>query len=211
MTISTTTTSPTATAPNHHADHPGMHGVAGVLAGLTMALGGRRRAQLAVELAAVQPDDDVVDVGCGPGRTARAAARRGATVVGVDPAPTMLRMAQAWPGRGRHRVTWRSGTAEDLPAADGAASVVWSIATVHHWRDVDAGLAEARRVLRPGGRLVVIERWRLPSAVSGLASHGWTDAQTTAFADACHAAGFPRVERAVHRARRDTWVSVVAR
>ena len=123
----------------------------------------------------------------------------------------MLLMATAWPGRGRRRVTWRSGTAEDLPAADGAASVLWSIATVHHWRDVDAGLAEARRVLRPGGRLVVIERWRPPSAVSGLASHGWTDDQTIAFADACHAAGFARVERAVHRARRDTLVSVVAR
>src|SRR6185369_11754568 len=146
MTAPTTITS---SAPNHHADHPAMHGVAGVLAGLSMALGGRQRARLAVDLATPGPDDLVIDVGCGPGRTARAAARRGATVVGVDPAPTMLRMAQAWPGRGRRRVTWRSGSAEALPTADGAASVVWSIATVHHWRDVDAGLAEARRVLRP--------------------------------------------------------------
>jgi ubiquinone/menaquinone biosynthesis C-methylase UbiE len=130
--------------------------------------------------------------------------------VGVDPAATMLRMARAWPGRDRKRVAWRTGTAEHLPIADGAASVVWCIATVHHWRDVAAGLGEARRVLRPGGRLVVIERGRPPAAVSGLASHGWTDAQTTTFADACRAAGFASVERDVHRSRRGVLVSVVA-
>jgi ubiquinone/menaquinone biosynthesis C-methylase UbiE len=203
MTASTTM----PTAPNHHADHPGMHGIAGVLAGLTMALGGGQRARLAVALAALRPDDHVIDVGCGPGRAARAAARPGATVVGIDPAPTMLRMARAWPGRGRGRVTWRRGTAEALPVADGAASVVWSIATVHHWRDVDAGLAEVRRVLRAGGRLVVIERWRPPSAATGLASHGWTDDQTIAFADACVAAGLADVEHERH----GPLVAVVAR
>ena len=203
MTAATSAT----TAPNHHADHPGMHGVAGVLAGLSMALGGRQRVHLALELADLQLDDDVVDIGCGPGRATRAAARRAATVIGIDPAPTMLRMARAWPGRGRRRVTWRPGRAEDLPVADGAASIVWSIATVHHWHDVDAGLAEVRRVLRVGGRLVVIERWRPPSAATGLASHGWTDEQTVAFAAACVRAGLTDV----HHERRGALDSVVAR
>jgi SAM-dependent methyltransferase len=133
------TTATTTPAPNHHADHPGMHGFAGVLAGLTMALGNRRRSQLALDLAAPQPDDDLVDVGCGPGRATGAAGRRAATFVGLDPTPMTLRMARAWPGRGRGRVTWRTGTAEALPIADDAASVVWAVATVHHWRDVDAG------------------------------------------------------------------------
>ena len=146
----------------------------------------------------------------GPG-DARAAARRAATVVGVDPAPTMLRMARAWPGRGRRRITWRPGTAEHLPIADDAASVVLSIATVHHWRDIAAGLAEVRRVLRSGGRFVVLERWRPPAAATGLASHGWTDEQLIAFADACGAAGFADVDRAVHELRRGALVSVVAR
>jgi ubiquinone/menaquinone biosynthesis C-methylase UbiE len=102
----------------------------------------------------------------------------------------MLRMARVWPGRRRRRISWRRGTAEQLPVADDVASVVWAIATVHHWHDVDAGLAEARRVLRPGGRLVAIERWRPSTATTGLASHGWTDEQAAAFADACRAAGF---------------------
>ena len=84
---------------------------------------------------------------------------------------------------------------------------MWSIATVHHWRDVDAGLAEVRRVLRDGGRMVVIERWRPPSAATGLASHGWTDEQTVAFAAACVSAGLTDV----HHERRDALVSVLAR
>ena len=42
--------------------------------------------------------------------------------------------------------------------ADGAATVLWSMATVHHWQDVEAGVAEAHRVLAPGGRLLVGER-----------------------------------------------------
>jgi ubiquinone/menaquinone biosynthesis C-methylase UbiE len=74
--------------------------------------------------------------------------------------------------------------------------VLWSISTVHHWSDLEAGLAEAHRVLAPDGRLVAIERRTRPGA-KGLASRGRTDAQATAFADRSLAAGFKgaRVER----------------
>ena len=48
------------------------------------------------------------------------------------------------------------GTAENLPVPEHSATVVWSVATVHHWADVTAGLAEVRRVLSPGGRFLVI-------------------------------------------------------
>jgi ubiquinone/menaquinone biosynthesis C-methylase UbiE len=47
---------------------------------------------------------------------------------------------------------------------------------VHHWHDLDAGLAEVRRVLRPSGRFLAIERQVEPGA-TGLASHGWTAEQ----------------------------------
>jgi SAM-dependent methyltransferase len=60
---------------------------------------------------------------------------------------------------------------------------------VHHWHDLEAGLAEVRRVLAPGGRFVALER-RTEVGADGLASHGWTDAQAAAFAEACRAAGF---------------------
>ena len=66
------------------------------------------------------------------------------------------------------------GAAEALPVADDSVSVVWSIACVHHWADIDAGLREVRRILRSGGRWVAIERRSQPDA-RGLASHGWTE------------------------------------
>ncbi len=187
---------PAALAPNHHGDEPGFSGVTGFLAGLTM-LGRGRIARLACDLAAVTADDHVVDVGCGPGTAAREAARRGAEVTGVDPASVMLGMARRLT-RGDLPVTWTEGTAEDLALPDGAATVVWSLATVHHWPRLDEGLAEARRVLKPGGRFLVIERKTRPGA-KGLASHGWIRDQADAFAERCRDMGFTDVSVARHK------------
>lgn len=188
-----TTTTP---VPNHHAHHAGFHGVGGLLIGLTMTVGRGAIDRLAADLTDVRAGDRVVDVGCGPGGAARVAARRGAEVTGVDPAPVMLRLARRLTlGR---RVTWLEGAAEALPLPDGRATVLWSLASVHHWPHLDAGLAEAHRVLAAGGRFLAIERRSRPGA-TGLASHGWTDAQAEAFAERCRAAGFADP----HPSRRD--------
>src|SRR6201998_1615409 len=168
------TDSPTP-AVNHHADHPGFAGAIGLVAALGMLVMGRDYARLAIDLASVSDGDRVVDIGCGPGGAARAAAQRGATVVGVDPAPLMLRLAGAVT-RGQPNIAWSPGTAEALPLADGWATVAWSLRTVHHWKDVSAGLAELRRVLAPAARFLVMER-RVQPGATGLASHGWTDRQ----------------------------------
>lgn len=156
--------------------------------GLAMMVGRGGLGRLAAELAEVGPEDHVFDIGCGPGSAAREAAGRGATVTGVDPASVMLSIARRFT-RGGSRISWLEGTAESVPVADGAGTVLWSIATVHHWKDVDTGLAEAHRVLAPGGRLVAIER-RTKAGARGLASHGWTEAQAERFAELCTAHGF---------------------
>ncbi len=192
-------------AVNHHANYSGCAGVAGLLAGIVMLLGGRRRARLAAELAGISRTDNLVDIGCGPGNAVRAAARRGARVTGVDPSAAMLRLARAL-ARRRPSVTWSRGSAEQLPAPDDSATVAWSLATVHHWKDVAAGLAEVRRVLAADGRLLVIER-RVEPGATGLASHGWTEQQVQCFADLCRQAGFETVrigERTL--GRRVLWV-----
>jgi ubiquinone/menaquinone biosynthesis C-methylase UbiE len=176
---------------NHHADHPGFAGVAGLLCGLLFLAIGRPRARLAVDVASVTATDRVVDVGCGPGVAVRAAVGRGARATGVDPSPVMLRVARAVT-RGRDGIDWAEGAAENLPVPTGSATVVWSIATVHHWKDVTKGLAEAHRVLAPGGRILAIERQVAPDA-TGLASHGWTEQQAESFAAACRTAGFDKV------------------
>jgi len=194
--------------PNHHAGYPGFSGLAGLIAALSMVVGRDGDARLAVRLSSVGSGDSVVDVGCGPGVAARHAARLGASVTGVDPAPVMLRVAQLLTRRSA-KVRYLNGAAEALPVPDDSASAVWSIATVHHWSDLDAGLREACRVLRARGRLVAIERQTLPGA-HGHASHGWTDAQADAFADRCRDHGLVdvRLERTT-TGRRST-VSVIA-
>jgi RHS repeat-associated protein len=104
--------------------------------------------------------------------------------------------------RDRSRITWVQGSAENLPVPEHSATVVWSVATVHHWADVTAGLAEVRRVLSPGGRFLVIERQVRPGA-TGLASHGWTDQQAATFAECCRSAGLDDVRvETLNRGRR---------
>lgn len=153
-----------------------------------MVLGRGRVARLACDLTGVSADDHVVDVGCGPGAAAREAARRGAAVTGVDPASVMLGMARRLTF-GEVSPTWTEGAAEDLPLSDETATVVWSLATVHHWPLLAEGLAEVRRVLRPGGRFLAIER-KTRAGAKGLASHGWIPEQAEAFAEHCREAGF---------------------
>lgn len=198
----------TVLPPNHHGDHPGFSGITGFLAGLTMVLGRRRIARLACDLAGVAAEDHVVDVGCGPGAAAREAARQGAKVTGVDPASVMLGMARRLTF-GELPVTWTEGVAEDLPLPDGAATVVWSLATVHHWPLLDEGLAEAWRVLKPGGGFLAVERKSRPGA-KGLASHGWLHDQADAFADRCRDAGFTDVTVDRHKPGWTPQLSVLA-
>jgi ubiquinone/menaquinone biosynthesis C-methylase UbiE len=198
------TDSPTP-AVNHHADHPGFGGVIGLVAALGMLVMGRDYARLATDLASVSDADRVVDIGCGPGAAARSAAQRGATVVGVDPSPMMLRLAGAVT-RGQPNISWSQGTAEELPLPDGSATVAWSLRTVHHWKDVTAGLTELRRVLAPAGRFLVMER-RVQPGATGLASHGWTEQQVESFQAQCRATGFDALSIGERAAGRGTaWV-----
>jgi SAM-dependent methyltransferase len=194
--------------PNHHATHPGFSGVSGLVAAVGFLFGRDRAADLAIELSGLRPGERLVDVGCGPGVAVSRARAVGAEVVGVDPAAMMLRVARLrW--RSDRDVDWRIGTAESLPVDDGWAQVVWSLATVHHWADVDAALTEARRVLAPGGRLLVLERAIRDPQAHGTASHGWIPEQAQSFAERCRDQGLVDVTVGTH-AGTPTLLSVVA-
>jgi ubiquinone/menaquinone biosynthesis C-methylase UbiE len=105
-----------------------------------MILGRQADARLAEELCGLGPQDAVVDIGCGPGAAVRRAARRAAIVTGVDPARVMLQLARliTLPSR---KVNFLEGSAEALPLSDGSVSVVWAIASVHHWAEWTPGCA----------------------------------------------------------------------
>jgi ubiquinone/menaquinone biosynthesis C-methylase UbiE len=198
----------TTPAPNHHAGHTGCGGPAGLIAGLTMTVGRSGDARLARELTRTDRADHVIDIGCGPGAAARAAARAGTRVTGVEPSAVMLGLARRLT-RSSTGVTYVDGSAEALPVPDGDASGVWTIASVHHWQDLDAALREVRRVLAPEGRLLAIER-RIRPGATGHASHGWTPEQADQFARLCRDHGFDDVRVDRHAVGRRRLVSVLA-
>lgn len=108
------------------------------------------------EVAELAPDSVVLDVGCGPGAAVRAAATTVARAVGVDRSDAMIAIAR------RRSTEWDNveyvvAGAEELPFADASFDRVWTIHAFHHWEDRDAGIGECFRVLRPGGRLMIIE------------------------------------------------------
>ena len=119
---------------------------------------GRLSAQVLDGLA---PGGTVVDVGCGTGTLAIALAAAGAEVVGVDGDPEVLALARGKPGA--EAVQWRKGPATALPlAGESAERVVMSLLLHHLATDAKrTALAEAVRVLRPGGRLHVAD-WGRP-------------------------------------------------
>lgn len=95
----------------------------------------------------------VLEVGCGTGHWLGWLAERGCEVVGVEPSMEML-------GRARKRLGERGvvlrGRGEALPLPDASVDRVAVINALHHFEGPDAFVREARRVLRPGGRVVVM-------------------------------------------------------
>jgi SAM-dependent methyltransferase len=104
------------------------------------------------------PGARVLDLGCGGGHVAFAAAAAGAAVTAYDLSAEMLAAVSAEAGRrGLDRIETRQGAAEAMPFPDAAFDAVLTRYSAHHWRDVPAALAEARRVLKPAGLLVVCD------------------------------------------------------
>jgi SAM-dependent methyltransferase len=110
-----------------------------------------------LDAAAVGAGSRVLDLACGPGLAAAAAARRAALPVGVDFCAAMLARARA-----AHRaIRFEEADAEALPFAEGSFDAIVSNFGVHHFPDPVRALGEARRVLRPGGR-IAFTSWAAP-------------------------------------------------
>ena len=112
----------------------------------------RRWRKLAVT-EVVWPGDRVLDACCGTGDLAVEAERRGGRVVGLDFSPRMLERARQKSGA----IEWVQGDALVLPFADGEFDAATVGFGVRNLSDLEAGLRELERVLRPGGKLAVLE------------------------------------------------------
>ena len=114
---------------------------------------------MALELLELQPDDQVLEVGFGHGRTLARAAQivQNGLVAGVDPSEAMLKVA------GRHnrnfitrgRIELKLGDSKRIPYEDRRFNKVYSVHTLYFWPDPIKDLQEIRRVMREGGRFVL--------------------------------------------------------
>lgn len=141
---------------------------------------------------------DVLDLGCGPGDLTAALATHydaACTVSGLDLAPGMLAEA-----RRRHpgAIRWLCGDAADLPLPSASLDLVVSNLAIQWCPDLDAVLAEIRRVSRPGGRVLI--NTLAPGTLDEVGRAWERPAALLEFRDAArhrraaYAAGFRRVE-----------------
>lgn len=114
--------------------------------------------ELLCRVARVPGPELVVDLGCGTGLSTRAWSGIAQRVIGVEPNPAMLAAAEDAPG-----VEYRRAFAQQTGIADGAADIV-TCSQSFHWMEAEPTLAEATRILRPGGVFAAYD-YDLPPAV----------------------------------------------
>ena len=163
-------------------------GLAGRLAGWEMSYGRGEFDDRVIAQLNVQPGEAILEVGCGPGVTVERLLARHTDlrITAVDPSPVMIKQAER---RNREavaagRLRLAQAAAEALPFGTGEFDRGVTVNSIGHWTSSAKGLAELRRVLRPGGLLAVAARRPLPGERIG------------ELREALHAAGF----RLVHAA-----------
>ena len=103
----------------------------------------------------LRPEDRVMDLGCGAGWATRLLARESGSVVGLDVADEMIRMARET-SREFGNVRYVVGSASRIPEADDSFDRVLSVESFYYYADQGLALKEIFRVLAPGGRLFIL-------------------------------------------------------
>ncbi|WP_128476777.1 methyltransferase domain-containing protein [Halorussus pelagicus] len=103
----------------------------------------------------ISEGDRVLDVGCGTGFATEGLLKHTQNVHGLD--QSVHQLEKAWDKLGKHDpVSFHRGDAERLPFRDDAFDVVWSSGSIEYWPNPVVALREMRRVVKPGGRVLVV-------------------------------------------------------
>jgi ubiquinone/menaquinone biosynthesis C-methylase UbiE len=129
-----------------------------------------------LRLAHVMPGEAVLDVGCGTGSLAIAASRHigsAGTVNGIDASPEMLARAEKKARKAGAKISFTQAAAQALPFGNACFDLVLSTVMLHHLprkaRELCAG--EMKRVLKPGGRVLVVDFAASAPVKNGLLGH----------------------------------------
>jgi len=119
---------------------------------------GRSWAAWSRALGLLMPPLDVADLGCGEGYLTIEAARWAKRVTAIDRSPDVLtRGKELARRRGVKNITWKRGELQKVPIDDGSMDLVLLSQALHHADDPAATLTEAHRILRPGGRVLLLD------------------------------------------------------
>ncbi len=119
---------------------------------------GRSWAAWARALGHLMPPLEVADIGCGEGYLAIETAQWAKHVIAIDRSPDVLARAKALGARRRvGNITWKRGDMEKLPLADASVDLAVLSQALHHASDPPVVIAEAARVVRPGGQVLILE------------------------------------------------------
>jgi demethylmenaquinone methyltransferase/2-methoxy-6-polyprenyl-1,4-benzoquinol methylase len=109
----------------------------------------------ALEMLDIAEDDRVLDVGCGTGFATEGLLEHTENVHGLD--QSVHQMEKAWDKLGkRDPVSFYRGDAERLPFKDDTFDVVWSSGSIEYWPNPVVALRDMRRVVKPGGQVLVV-------------------------------------------------------
>jgi ubiquinone/menaquinone biosynthesis C-methylase UbiE len=137
--------------------HP--EGWLGRLVGVILALKNRQRNAWTISLLDVQPNDKVLEIGFGPGQAIQELAKLtpNGFIYGIDLSDVMVAQASKRNADAIRsgRVLLRQGTEASLPFEDNKFNKAFAVNSMQFWSNPVAGLQEIKRVLKPGGRVVI--------------------------------------------------------
>lgn len=166
---------------------------------------GRERAlrETTVDLAQVKPGDCILEVGCGTGSLTLAAKRRAGPAgkaFGIDIIPVMIDLSRRKAAQAGEEITFQPGSVDDIPFPDNQFDAVMGSFMIFHMSEDTRrkGIAEIHRVLKPGGRLLVLDlalpAQRVQRAIAKRLFGGMLEHDLRELSPLLEASGFANIE-----------------
>jgi ubiquinone/menaquinone biosynthesis C-methylase UbiE len=119
----------------------------------TYTIGASKRIQVMSEYIDIRPDDIILDIGGNTGKVTEAYSKNCKEVVVLEPKRSIVEYGRSH----RPNIKFIEGQAENIPLPDGYFDKVIASASFHHFSDQDKALEEMKRVLKPDGKIIILE------------------------------------------------------